>query len=111
MKKQFFRVKQLADQTFSRYSFVIPPLFYLFSGRNCLIKHLNFRFRAGKTEALSDDLIQAEKRIEFLNKTCQNISKKLASTLLGLGQDSSARDKRIVSNYDIINRSLKSPDD
>ena len=54
-------------------------------------------FRAGKTEALSDDLIIAEKRIEFLSKTCQNISKKISSTLLGLGQDASAREKRIVS--------------
>lgn len=51
--------------------------------------------RAGKTEALSDDLVIAEKRIEFLSKTCQNVSKKISSTFLGSGQDMTA--KRIVS--------------
>ncbi|XP_075231101.1 rho GTPase-activating protein 44-like isoform X2 [Lycorma delicatula] len=68
MKKQLFRVKQFADQTFSR---------------------------AGKSEKLSDDLQAAEKRVEFIRTACQNTGKKLTSSLLGQGQDASAREKRL----------------
>lgn len=69
MKKQFFRVKQLADQTFSR---------------------------AGKTEALSDDLQDAERRVEFIRSICLNAGKKLANP--NAGHDSSAREKRLKKN-------------
>ncbi|KAL0278553.1 UNVERIFIED_CONTAM: hypothetical protein PYX00_000346 [Menopon gallinae] len=58
MKKQFFRVKQLADQTFSR---------------------------AGKTDVLSDDLQGADRKVEYIKTSCQNVSKKLSACLL-LGQ-------------------------
>ncbi|KAJ1527681.1 hypothetical protein ONE63_007640 [Megalurothrips usitatus] len=69
MKKQFFRVKQLADQTFSR---------------------------AGKTEVLSDDLQSADRRVEVIRNACQNTSKKMASSLLAQGQDANAiREKRL----------------
>ncbi|XP_066908597.1 rho GTPase-activating protein 44 [Halyomorpha halys] len=65
MKKQFFRVKQLADQTFSR---------------------------AGKTEALSDDLQDAERRVEFIRNVCLNAGKKLTNPNAG---HESAREKRL----------------
>ncbi|XP_063234388.1 rho GTPase-activating protein 44-like isoform X2 [Bacillus rossius redtenbacheri] len=70
MKKQFFRVKQLADQTFSR---------------------------AGKTEVLSDDLQEADRKVEYIRAVCLNTSKKLASCLVGqgLGQDAVAKDKML----------------
>ncbi|RZF45716.1 hypothetical protein LSTR_LSTR005011 [Laodelphax striatellus] len=73
MKKQLFRVKQFADQTFSR---------------------------AGKTEALSDDLQAAEKRVEFIKTACQNTGKKLTASLLGQGQDAPAREKRLKKSPD-----------
>ncbi|GLH02895.1 Rho GTPase-activating protein 17 [Gryllus bimaculatus] len=65
MKKQFFRVKQLADQTFSR---------------------------ADKTEVLSDDLQEADRRVDCIRIACQNTSKKLAGCISGQGQE---RDKRV----------------
>nr|CAD7202488.1 unnamed protein product [Timema douglasi] len=70
MKKQFFRVKQLADQTFSR---------------------------AGKTEVLSDDLQEADRKVEYIRTACQNTSKKLASSLIGqgLGHDAAAKEKKL----------------
>ncbi|CAH0388088.1 unnamed protein product [Bemisia tabaci] len=68
MKKQFFRVKQLADQTFSR---------------------------AGKTEVLSDDLQAADRRVEFIKAACQNTTKKLVSSFLSQGQDAASREKRL----------------
>ncbi|XP_054281560.1 rho GTPase-activating protein 44-like isoform X1 [Macrosteles quadrilineatus] len=73
MKKQFFRVKQLADQTFSR---------------------------AGKTEVLSDDLQAADKRVEFIRVACQNTSKKLSGSLQTQGQDATAKEKRLKKNAD-----------
>uniref|UniRef100_A0A0P4VP04 Putative rho gtpase-activating protein 17 n=1 Tax=Rhodnius neglectus TaxID=72488 RepID=A0A0P4VP04_9HEMI len=69
MKKQFFRVKQLADQTFSR---------------------------AGKTEALSDDLQDAERRVEFIRTTCLNTGKKLGNP--SSGHDPAVREKRLKKN-------------
>lgn len=57
--------------------------------------------RSGKTEALSDTLQIAEKRIELIKNACQNITKKLSSTLTsqshGLGHDAPGREKRLVS--------------
>lgn len=69
MKKQFYRVKQLADQTFSR---------------------------SGKGEALSDELLLADRKVEHLRNALQLVSKRL-STGAGstLGQDPAAREKRL----------------
>lgn len=76
MKKQFFRVKQLADQTFSR---------------------------AGKTEVLSDDLQAADRRVEIIRNACQNTSKKLASSLLAQGQDANAiKEKRLKRSAEYL---------
>lgn len=74
MKKQFFRVKQLADQTFSR---------------------------AGKTDVLSDDLQEADKKVEYIKTSCQNVSKKLSACLL-LGQmqgEAAIKEKLLVSSF------------
>ncbi|XP_024084074.1 rho GTPase-activating protein 17-like isoform X2 [Cimex lectularius] len=67
MKKQFFRVKQLADQRFSR---------------------------AEKTEALSYDLVGTEKRIEFFRNVCSTAGKKLGNPSLGPGHDIEKRLKK-----------------
>ncbi|XP_025415724.1 rho GTPase-activating protein 44-like [Sipha flava] len=77
MKRQFIKVKQFADQTFSR---------------------------SGKTEALSDTLQIAEKRVEFIKNACQNTTKKLLATLIspGLGHDSLAREKRLKKMPDYL---------
>lgn len=77
MKRQFFKVKQFADQTFSR---------------------------SGKTEALSDTLQTAEKRVEFIKNACQNTTKKLLATLIspGLGHDAPAREKRLKKMPDYL---------
>lgn len=53
--------------------------------------------RAGKTEVLSDDLQAADKRVEFIRLACQNTSKKLSGSLQTQGQDTNAREKRLVS--------------
>ncbi|CAG0895997.1 unnamed protein product [Darwinula stevensoni] len=70
MKKQFFRVKQLADQTFSR---------------------------AERTELLSDDLAVADRRVEALQRACHVSFKKAKDTVqgVGLGLDGPAQDKRL----------------
>ncbi|XP_041978014.1 rho GTPase-activating protein 44-like [Aricia agestis] len=69
MKKQFYRVKQLADQTFSR---------------------------SGKGEALTDELLTADRKVEHLRNALQLVSKRL-STGAGntQGQDPAAREKRL----------------
>lgn len=69
MKKQFYRVKQLADQKFSR---------------------------SGKGEALSDELNIADRKVEHLRNALQLVSKRL-STGAGStqGQDPAAREKRL----------------
>ncbi|XP_049869013.1 rho GTPase-activating protein 44-like [Pectinophora gossypiella] len=69
MKKQFYRVKQLADQTFSR---------------------------SGKAEALTDELQNADRKVEHLRNALQLVSKRL-STGAGStqGQDPAAREKRL----------------
>lgn len=54
-------------------------------------------YRAGKTEVLSDDLQAADKRVEFIRLACQNTSKKLSGSLQTQGQDTNAREKRLVS--------------
>lgn len=53
-------------------------------------------YRAGKTEALSDDLQDAERRVEFIRNVCLNAGKKLTNPNAG---HESAREKRLVSKY------------
>ncbi|XP_076345253.1 rho GTPase-activating protein 44-like isoform X2 [Tachypleus tridentatus] len=60
MKKQFFRVKQRADQTFNR---------------------------AEKSEVLTEDLILAEKRVDLLQKTYDASKKKMSACLHGTVSD------------------------
>ncbi|XP_038211849.1 rho GTPase-activating protein 44-like [Zerene cesonia] len=69
MKKQFYRVKQLADQTFSR---------------------------SGKGETLPDELLTADKKVEHLRNALQLVSKRLATGAGNTqGQDPAAREKRL----------------
>uniref|UniRef100_A0A8C6THK4 Rho GTPase-activating protein 17 n=1 Tax=Neogobius melanostomus TaxID=47308 RepID=A0A8C6THK4_9GOBI len=69
MKKQFNRMKQLANQTVGR---------------------------AEKTEVLSDDLLQIEKRMELVRLVSHNAHKRLVSCLQGqLGTDTEKRHKKL----------------
>ncbi|CAL8305788.1 unnamed protein product [Merluccius merluccius] len=69
MKKQFNRMKQLANQTVGR---------------------------AEKTEVLSDDLLQIERRMELVRMVSHNAHKKLVSCLQGqLGTDTDKRHKKM----------------
>ncbi|XP_013882507.1 rho GTPase-activating protein 17b isoform X2 [Austrofundulus limnaeus] len=69
MKKQFNRMRQLANQTVGR---------------------------AEKTEVLSDDLLQIEKRMELVRLVSHNTHKKLVSCLQGqLGSDTEKRHKKL----------------
>ncbi|XP_055008322.1 rho GTPase-activating protein 17b isoform X2 [Boleophthalmus pectinirostris] len=69
MKKQFNRMRQLANQTVGR---------------------------AEKTEVLSDDLLQIEKRMELVRLVSHNAHKKLVSCLQGqLGTDTEKRHKKL----------------
>lgn len=72
MKKQLFRVKQLADQRFAR---------------------------AEKTELLTDFLQDAERKVEYISKACGNTSKKMGTLLPG--QDA-AREKRLKKNAEYV---------
>ncbi|XP_060946640.1 rho GTPase-activating protein 17b isoform X2 [Limanda limanda] len=69
MKKQFNRMKQLANQTVGR---------------------------AEKTEVLSDDLLQIERRMELVRLVSHNTHKRLVSCLQGqLGTDTEKRHKKL----------------
>ncbi|XP_076389126.1 rho GTPase-activating protein 44 isoform X2 [Megachile rotundata] len=69
MKKQFFRVKQLADQTFSR---------------------------AGKTEVLTDDLQAADKHVEQIRLALIGLNKRLGNLPNQIiTQDSVVKEKRL----------------
>ncbi|XP_037332456.1 rho GTPase-activating protein 17b isoform X2 [Pungitius pungitius] len=69
MKKQFNRMRQLANQTVGR---------------------------AEKTEVLSDDLLQIERRLELVRLMSHNTHKKLVSCLQGqLGTDTEKRHKKL----------------
>ncbi|CAJ1076506.1 rho GTPase-activating protein 17b isoform X3 [Xyrichtys novacula] len=69
MKKQFNRMKQLANQTVGR---------------------------AEKTEVLSDDLLQIERRMELVRSVSHNTHKRLVSCLQGqLGTDTEKRHKKL----------------
>ncbi|KAM9345554.1 rho GTPase-activating protein 17b isoform 3-T4 [Symphorus nematophorus] len=69
MKKQFNRMRQLANQTVGR---------------------------AEKTEVLSDDLLQIERRMELVRLVSHNTHKRLVSCLQGqLGTDTEKRHKKL----------------
>ncbi|KAM7386822.1 hypothetical protein PAMA_009447 [Pampus argenteus] len=69
MKKQFNRMKQLANQTVGR---------------------------AEKTEVLSDDLLQIERRLELVRLVSHNTHKRLVTCLQGqLGTDNEKRHKKL----------------
>lgn len=69
MKKQFNRMKQLANQTVGR---------------------------AEKTEVLSDDLLQIERQMEMVRLVSHNMHKRLVSCLQGqLGTDTEKRHKKL----------------
>ncbi|XP_054463621.1 rho GTPase-activating protein 17b isoform X3 [Anoplopoma fimbria] len=69
MKKQFNRMRQLANQTVGR---------------------------AEKTEVLSDDLLQIERRLELVRLVSHNTHKRLVSCLQGqLGTDTEKRHKKL----------------
>ncbi|XP_070517951.1 rho GTPase-activating protein 44 isoform X3 [Cardiocondyla obscurior] len=69
MKKQFFRVKQLADQTFSR---------------------------AGRTEVLTDDLVAADKHVDQIRAALTGLSKRLGNPPnQTITQDSALKEKRL----------------
>ncbi|XP_029670825.1 rho GTPase-activating protein 44-like isoform X3 [Formica exsecta] len=69
MKKQFFRVKQLADQTFSR---------------------------AGRTEVLTDDLVDADKHVEQIRAALTGLSKRLGNPPnQAITQDQALKEKRL----------------
>lgn len=66
MKKQFFRVKQLVDQTVSR---------------------------AEKSEVFTEDLQSAERHVELVKQSCMIMSKKISSLLSG--NESTPMEKRL----------------
>ncbi|CAK9815978.1 Rho GTPase-activating protein 44 [Anthophora plagiata] len=69
MKKQFFRVKQFADQTFSR---------------------------AGKTEVLTDDLQAADKHVEQIRMALIGLNKRLGNpSNQAMTQDLAVKEKRL----------------
>uniref|UniRef100_A0AAY4CTQ9 BAR domain-containing protein n=1 Tax=Denticeps clupeoides TaxID=299321 RepID=A0AAY4CTQ9_9TELE len=69
MKKQFNRMRQLANQTVGR---------------------------AEKTEVLSEDLLQVEKRLELVKQVCHGTHKKLTACLQGQqSQDVDKRSKKL----------------
>uniref|UniRef100_A0A3P8UL95 BAR domain-containing protein n=1 Tax=Cynoglossus semilaevis TaxID=244447 RepID=A0A3P8UL95_CYNSE len=69
MKKQFNRMKQLANQTVGR---------------------------AEKTEVLSDDLLQIERRMELVRVVSHNTHKRMVSCLQGhIGADAEKRHKKL----------------
>ncbi|CAK9803437.1 Rho GTPase-activating protein 17 [Anthophora quadrimaculata] len=69
MKKQFFRVKQFADQTFSR---------------------------AGKTEVLTDDLQAADKHVEQIRMALIGLNKRLGNlSNQAMTQDLALKEKRL----------------
>ncbi|XP_056285709.1 rho GTPase-activating protein 17a isoform X2 [Pseudoliparis swirei] len=69
MKKQFNRMKQLANQTVGR---------------------------AEKTEVLSDDLLQIERRMELVRVVSHNMHKRMVSCLQGhIGADAEKRHKKL----------------
>ncbi|XP_031558625.1 rho GTPase-activating protein 44-like [Actinia tenebrosa] len=68
MKKQFYRVKQLADQRVGR---------------------------AEKTEILSEDLQNVEKTVEKIKHACQSANKRITASMQGSGSDFEKRMKKL----------------
>ncbi|GAB6032642.1 Rho GTPase-activating protein 44, variant 2 [Chamberlinius hualienensis] len=68
MKKQLYRVKQLADQKFAG---------------------------AERTEMLDDDLVFKDKQVETLRQVCQNTHRQAKNCLQGQGTDGASLDKRL----------------
>nr|XP_038943217.1 rho GTPase-activating protein 44 isoform X6 [Rattus norvegicus] len=100
MKKQFNRMRQLANQTVGRNFVVSQPTAHLHNvpravkerhfGRKATgVDHL---FRAEKTEVLSEDLLQVEKRLELVKQVSHSTHKKLTACLQG--QQGAEADKR-----------------
>lgn len=75
MKRQFLKVKQIADQTFSR---------------------------TEKTEALNEDLVNVEKRVDLIKQSCQNTGKKIAACLQGVGSEASVAEKRLKKLPEVL---------
>lgn len=72
MKKQFNRMRQLANQTVGR---------------------------AEKTEVLSEDLLQVEKRLELVKQVSHSTHKKLTACLQGQqGAEADKRSKKVASD-------------
>lgn len=68
MKKQFYRVKQLADQRVGR---------------------------AEKTEILTEDLQHVEKTVDKIKHACQVTNKRLAASMQGTGMDLEKRLRKL----------------
>ncbi|XP_011150034.1 rho GTPase-activating protein 44 isoform X2 [Harpegnathos saltator] len=75
MKKQFFRVKQLADQTFSR---------------------------AGKTEMLTDDLQAADKHVEQIRAALTGLSKRLGNPPNQTVTQEAFKEKRLKKCHEYV---------
>ncbi|XP_078316920.1 rho GTPase-activating protein 44-like isoform X6 [Crassostrea virginica] len=71
LRKNFLRVKQIADQNLGR---------------------------AEKSEVLSEDLQSVEKRVDLVKTVCQSTSKKIAGCLQGQGVDMEKRLKKLPEN-------------
>eukprot|EP00105_Crassostrea_gigas_P023179 XP_011442924.1 PREDICTED: rho GTPase-activating protein 17 isoform X8 [Crassostrea gigas] len=71
LRKNFLRVKQIADQNLGR---------------------------AEKSEVLSEDLQTVEKRVELVKTVCQSTSKKIAGCLQGQGTDYEKRLRKLPEN-------------
>ncbi|XP_061175332.1 rho GTPase-activating protein 17-like isoform X6 [Saccostrea echinata] len=71
LRKNFLRVKQIADQNLGR---------------------------AEKSEVLSEDLQTVEKRVELVKSVCQSTAKKIAGCLQGQGTDFEKRLKKLPEN-------------
>ncbi|XP_062589782.1 rho GTPase-activating protein 44-like isoform X7 [Saccostrea cucullata] len=71
LRKNFLRVKQIADQNLGR---------------------------AEKSEVLSEDLQTVEKRVELVKSVCQSTAKKISGCLQGQGTDFEKRLKKLPEN-------------
>lgn len=56
---------------------------------------------AEKSEVLSEDLVNVEKRVELIKQVCQNLTKKLQACLQGQGIDGPAIEKRMKKMPDM----------
>lgn len=56
---------------------------------------LKFKFRAEKSDVLTEDLLNAEKRVESIKQSCQATQKKIAACQTDFGSETSI-EKRMV---------------